>query len=86
MAIEHNTSQQTSCNATVLVNGVRRQAATAVCAIRPGRGINISVELMPDVPVSEQDTADIVALFADYIAAEFGKAASLGIPVALPAQ
>lgn len=87
MTIERSDSQQTSCNAMITVNGVRRQVASAVCAIRPDRGMNISVELIPDqAQLTEQDMAEIAAMFAEYIGGEIVKAASLGIPVALPEQ
>ena len=85
--IERSDSQQTSCNAMTTVDGTRRQVATAVCSIRPGKGMNINVELMPDqAELTEQEKAEIAAMFAEYIAGEIVKAARLGIPVALPAQ
>ena len=87
MAIEKIDTQQTSCNAMAVIDGVRRQVASAVCAIRPGKGMNISIELMPEsAQLTEEDFAEITAMYTVYIAGEIEKAARLGIPVALPGQ
>ena len=86
MTIERSDSQQTTCNATAVINGERRQVATATCSIRPGSAINISVDLMGDVELTADDLAEITHMFAGYLAGEIEKAARLGIPVALPEQ
>ena len=86
MTIERIDSQQTTCNATAIINGERRQAATATCSIRPGRNMNISIDLMDSVDLTADDLREIAAMFSEYLADEIRKAAGMGIPVALPEQ
>ena len=82
--IERRDSQQTTCGATVIVNGERRQAASATCSIRAGSGMNISIDVMTDVEITAEDRAAIADMFAEYLAEEIAKAEGLGIPVKLP--
>ena len=86
MTIERIDSQQTTCNATAIINGERRQAATATCSIRPGRNMNISIDLMDSVELTADDLREIAEMFGGYLADEIRKAAGMGIPVALPEQ
>ena len=86
MTIERSDSQQTTCNATAIVDGERRQVASATCSIRPSRAMNISIDLMEDVDLTAEDLAEIAEMYAGYLASEIKKAAKLGIPVALPEQ
>ena len=86
MTIERIDSQQTTCNATAIINGERRQAATATCSIRPGRNMNISIDLMDSADLTADDLREIAAMFSEYLADEIRKAAGMGIPVALPEQ
>lgn len=86
MAIERSDSQQTTCSATAMVNGERRQVASATCSIRPGRAINISIDLMEGMEPTAEELAEIKEMFTGYIAGEVKKAAGLGIPVALPGK
>ena len=86
MTIERIDSQQTTCNATAVINGERRQAATATCSIRPGRNMNISIDLMDSADLTADDLREIAAMFSEYLADEIRKAAGMGIPVALPEQ
>ena len=85
MSIERTDSQQTTCNATALINGERVQVASATCSIRPDKSMNISVDLMdPYAQLTGADKAEIAAMFAQYLADELDKAAGLGIPVVEP--
>ena len=86
MTIERIDSQQTTCNATAIINGERRQAATATCSIRPGRNMNISIDLMDSEELTADDLREIAEMFGGYLADEIRKAAGMGIPVALPEQ
>lgn len=86
MTIERIDSQQTTCNATAIINGERRQAATATCSIRPGRNMNISIDLMDSEELTADDLREIAEMFGRYLADEIRKAAGMGIPVALPEQ
>ena len=86
MTIERSDSQQTTCNAFAIINGERRQVASATCSIRPGSAMNISVDLMGDVELGPADMEEITEMFSGYLADEIEKAAGLGIPVALPGQ
>ena len=86
MTIERIDSQQTTCNATVIINGERRQAATATCSIRPGRNMNISIDLRDNEELTADDLREIAEMFGGYLADEIRKAAGMGIPVALPEQ
>ena len=79
--IERSDSQQTSCSASAIIDGERRQVATAACGIRPGRGLTLSVDLVAGVRASEEDLAEVGELFAGYIREELKKAAGLGVPL-----
>ena len=85
MSIERQDSQQTTCNATALIDGERVQVASATCSIRPDKGMNISVDVMEAYSgLPDADKAEIAAMFAEYLADEIDKAAGLGIPVETP--
>ena len=81
MAIERTDSQQTTCNAIIVVDGERKQAASATCSIRPGRSMTFSVDLSAGVELSADDWSDIRALFIEYLDSETEKAEKLGIPI-----
>ena len=81
MAIERSDSQQTTCNAMAELNGERRMVASATCSIRPGKSLNISVNLMDGA--EQADQSEISGIFSEYLKEEIEKAAALGIPVAL---
>ena len=82
MAIERSESQQTTCNATAIIDGERRQVASATCSIRPGKSMTISVDVQADMSqLSEEDRAAVVIMFKDYLAEEQVKASELGIPI-----
>ena len=80
--IERMDSQQTTCNATALIDGERRQAAAATCTIRPGRGMIFSIDVPPsDMKLDADDVNDIANMFKEYLEGELKKARSLGIPI-----
>lgn len=82
MAIERSESQQTTCNATAIIDGERRQVASATCSIRPGKSMTFSVDVLMDMSqLSEEDRKAIAAMFEDYLAEEQVKASELGIPI-----
>lgn len=87
MNIERIDTQQTGCAATVQVDGRPVQVAAASANIRPGKMLNISVNVSDEISkVDDAGRAAIVKLFSGYMADEIKKAAGLGIPVALPDQ
>ena len=82
MAIERSDSQQTTCNATAIIDGEKRQAASAICAIRPGKGLTISIDLTPGFETLTDDDAEAIAgMFKAYLDGELHKARGLGIPI-----
>ena len=82
MAIERSESQQTTCNATALIDGERRQAAAATCTIRPGRGMIFSIDVPPsDMKLEPDDLDGIANMFKEYLEDELKKARTLGIPI-----
>ena len=82
MAIERSESQQTTCNATAIIDGERKQVASATCSIRPGRSMTFSVDVQADLSqLSEEDRKAIAVMFEDYLAEEQMKASELGIPI-----
>ncbi len=82
MAIERSDSQQTTCNATAVIDGERRQVASATCSIRPGKSMTFSVDVQQDLSqLSEEDRKAIAVMFEDYLAEEQIKASELGIPI-----
>ena len=82
MAIERSESQQTTCNATAVIDGERRQVASATCSIRPGKNMTISVDVQGDMSLlSDEDRRAIALMFEDYLAEEQIKASELGIPI-----
>ena len=82
MAIERSESQQTTCNATAIIDGERKQVASATCSIRPGKSMTFSVDVQADLSqLSEEDRAAVVTMFEDYLAEEQMKASELGIPI-----
>ena len=82
MAIERSESQQTTCNATAVIDGERRQVASATCSIRPGKSMTFSVDVQADLSqLSEEDRKAIAVMFEDYLAEEQMKASELGIPI-----
>ena len=84
MSIERTDSQQTTCNATTLINGERRQVASATCTLRAGKSLMFSVDLLDGGPeLTADDRRDIADMFGNYLVSELEKAAGLGIPIAL---
>ena len=83
MTIERRDSQQTTCNATVVKDGERKQAASATCSIRAGSALNIAIDVV-DMELTAEEAAQVAEMFGGYIADEIKKAAGLGIPVKLP--
>ena len=82
MAIERSDSQQTTCNATAIIDGEKRQAASAICAIRPGRSLTFSIDLNPGIETLAEDDAEAIAvMFRTYMEDELEKARDLGIPI-----
>lgn len=81
MIIEGMETRQTTCNAMAVVDGERRQVASATCSIRPGRAMNFSVDVFENVELSDEDRDGIARLFDDFMAAQLGTADALGIPI-----
>lgn len=82
MAIERSDSQQTTCNATAIIDGEKRQVASAICAVRPGRGLTLSIDLSQGFEtLAEDDAKAIAAMFQTYMNDELEKARGLGIPI-----
>ena len=82
MAIERSDSQQTTCNATAIIDGEKRQVASAICSIRPGKSLTFSIDLNPDIKaLPDGDDKAIAEMFQEYMDGELGKARDLGIPI-----
>jgi len=81
MIIEGMETRQTTCNAMAVVDGERRQVASATCSIRPGRAMIFSIDMYENVELSDEDRASIARLFDDFMAAQLGTADALGIPI-----
>ncbi len=81
MAIERSDTQQTTCNAFSVVDGERRQVATATCAIRPGRSVSFSVDLPLGGVEDAEDREAITGIFRQYLEDELKKAQETGIPI-----
>ena len=79
--IERTDSQQTTCNAMAMIDGERRQVASATCSIRPDKGMIFSIDLPPGTALEEADAKEIAGMFRDYLEDELGKARSMGIPI-----
>ena len=87
MTIEQINTQQTSCAATVQIDGRPVQVAAATVSVRRGRTMNIIVNVTDDLDkLSDDDRAQVGEMLGVYIGTELRKAASLGIPLTcLPA-
>ncbi len=86
MAIIRDDSQQTTASMAVTTeSGERRQAASASCHIRPGKGMSINVDVLEATAITEENRAELAAAIAEYIGDELRKAAALGVPVGVPA-
>lgn len=82
MSIKRTDSQQTTCNATLVTDeGERRQAASATCSIRPGRGLSFSIDVMDGVEITDDDKKAVADMFGEYLMAELKKARDLDIPI-----
>lgn len=81
MTIERSESQQTTCNATAIIDGERRQVASATCSIRPGRSMTFSIDMNENVSLEGEDRAAVARLFDDFLAGQRGVADALGIPI-----
>ena len=65
-----------------IIDGERKQVASATCSIRPGRSMTFSVDVQQDLSqLSEEDRKAIAVMFEDYLAEEETKASELGIPI-----
>ena len=78
--IERAMSQQETCNAIVIVEGERKQAASATCSIRPGKSMTFSIDVNENVELDGEDQAGVARLFDDFLAGQRGAADALGIP------
>lgn len=74
-------SQQTTANVYNDKGSERVLAVSATCSIRPGRGLNISIDISDALEGVKEEAA---AGLAAYLGQELQKAAGLGIPIALP--
>ena len=82
MSIKRTDSQQTTCTATLVTDeGERRQAASATCSIRPGRGLSFSIDVMDGVEITDDDKKAVADMFGEYLMAELKKARDLDIPI-----
>ena len=81
MAIERSESQQTTCNATAVIDGERKQVASATCSIRPGKGLTFSIDVMEDSGLSDDDKKAMADMFGEYLMAELKKARGLDLPI-----
>jgi len=87
MIIEREDSQQNIASFMATGNdGIRMQAASATCHIRPGKGLTLSVDVFDGVDIGADSMDGLRASIAAFMAAEVAKAASMGVPVALPAD
>lgn len=85
MNIIRDDSQQTTANLSITTpGGERRQAVSASCHIRPGKGMAISVDVLDESAVTDETRAELAGAVAAYIGDELRKAASLGVPVGVP--
>lgn len=83
--IERIDSQQTSCAATVQIDGRPVQVAAATVSLRPGKMLNISVNVTGDMDrLTDDDRALVGEMLGGYIGNELKKAASQGIPMTYP--
>ena len=76
-------SQQTTANVYNDKCSERVLGVSATCSIRPGRGLNISIDIS-DSGALEGVKEEAAAGLAAYLGQELQKAAGLGIPIALP--
>jgi len=84
--IEIKQSQQTSAYINLPdEKGSKKAAIICTCQIRPGEGMNIMLEVQEKSLLTADNIADVTREIADYLAGEFAKAQSLGIPIAAPA-
>ena len=79
--IERSMSQQETCNAIVIVEGERKQAASATCSIRPGKSMTFSIDVNENVTLDGEDRDSVARLFDDFLAGQRGAADALGIPI-----
>lgn len=81
MAIERTESRQETCNAIVVIEGERKQAASATCSIRPGRSMTFSIDVNENIELNDEDRASVARLFDDFLAGQRGVADAMGIPI-----
>lgn len=81
--MEYNESISRSRGVQLNINGVDRQAATATVTIRPGRGVTISVDVPPDITLTDEQMGGIADLFGPFIEECIVEAVDAGIPVPL---
>lgn len=81
MAVYTEAGQQTTLDVSFMDGDARRTIASCTCAIRPGRGMVFTVDILQDAPGHmEEAAAEITA----YLRQEIAKARTLGIPVHVP--
>ena len=81
MAIERSDIRQNTCNAFSIVDGERRQVATATCAIRPGKSVSFSIDLPQGIVEEAEDREVITDMFRRFLEDELKKAQDTGIPI-----
>ncbi len=81
MSSKRTDSQQTPCAVMLEINGERRQAGSATCSIRPGRGLTFSIDLIEGLEIPDDDMAEMAGMFGGYLMDELNKAKALGIPI-----
>ncbi len=82
MSIKRTDSQMTTCIAMLEDDkGERRQAASANCSIRPGRGLSINIDVAENMEITDDDRKAVADMFGDYVMAELKKAREQGIPI-----
>lgn len=85
MIVVRDDSQQTTANVNVVESdGTRKTVASATCYIRPGKGMNFSVDVLDDAAIKPENIDAVKETIADYMAEEIEKAAALDVPVMMP--
>lgn len=82
MAIYREDSQQTTATLTLEgADGTRKQAVSVSCHIRPGRAVNLSVDVMDDATLTDANRAEVTQVVQAILTEGMQKAAALGVPV-----
>lgn len=84
MSIIINASNSNSLNLSVLDgSGVRRNAVSVGCHIRPDAGMSISVDIQDKTAITDDNRAEIAEAVTAFIHQELARAADNGIPVSI---